>query len=72
MPHGHITRLVPEHDFGFLVCDAGMDWFFVREGIRGGDFSLLWIDELVFFEPEWTATGPRATDICFECFKETA
>ena len=65
MPHGNITRLVPEHGFGFLVDDSGIDWFFVREGIRAGDFAVLWIDELVMFSYEWTPNGPRATDIRF-------
>ena len=63
MPHGHITRLVPEHGFGFLVDDAGMDWFFVREGVRGGTFDGIWLDERVGFSPEWTPNGPRATSI---------
>lgn len=66
MPHGNITRLLPQHDYGFLVDDAGVDWFFVREGIRGGNFASLWLDQRVFFEYEWTPKGPRATDIRFE------
>lgn len=66
MPHGNITRLVPEHGFGFLVDDSGLDWFFLREGIRGADFDLLWLDERVTFAPQWTQSGPRAIDIHFE------
>jgi cold shock CspA family protein len=66
MPHGHIVRLVPEYGFGFLVDDSGLDWFFVRAGIRGDDFGNIWLDERVLFSPEWTAKGPRATDIHFE------
>ena len=66
MPHGNIIRLVPEHGFGFLTDDAGIDWFFAREGIRAGDFSKLWIDERVSFAYEWTPKGPRATNIRFE------
>jgi cold shock CspA family protein len=66
MPHGQITRLVPEHGFGFLTDDAGLDWFFVREGVRGADFGVIWIDERVTFSSEWTPKGPRATDIHFE------
>ena len=69
MPHGHIARLVPEHGFGFLVDDSGVDWFFVREGIRSSDFDNIWLDERVLFSPEWTAKGPRATDIHFELSK---
>ncbi len=57
---------MPEHGFGFLVDDSGTDWFFVRAGVRGGDFGLIWLDERVLFVPEWTSNGPRATDIHFE------
>ncbi len=66
MPHGHITRLVPEHGFGFLVDDAGMDWFFLRAGVRAGSFDGVWIGERVLFSQEWTPSGPRAADIHFE------
>jgi cold shock CspA family protein len=66
MPYGHITRLDPQHGFGFLVDDAGMDWFFVREGVRDGAFDVIWLDERVGFSPESTPTGPRAVDIHFE------
>jgi len=66
MPYGHITRLVPEHGFGFLVDDAGLDWFFVHGGVRDGAFDALWYDERVGFTYEWTPKGPRAADIHFE------
>jgi cold shock CspA family protein len=66
MPYGHITRLVPEHNYGFLVDDSGLDWFFVREGVRNAAFDELWLDERVGFSSEWTPKGPRASDIHFE------
>jgi cold shock CspA family protein len=66
MPYGTITRLVPEHGFGFIVDDAGMDWFFVRSGIRGSGFEDVWLNERVGFSPEWTPQGPRAVDIHHE------
>ena len=66
MPYGHITRLEALHGFGFLVDDAGMDWFFVREGVRDGGFDHLWPDERVGFTQDWTPKGPRAVDIHFE------
>jgi cold shock CspA family protein len=66
MLHGRITRLVPEHGFGFLVDDSGLDWFFVRDGVPDGDLSKVWVGERVVFEPEWTPKGPRATAIRFE------
>jgi cold shock CspA family protein len=66
MLYGHISRLVPEHRFGFLVDDAGLEWFFLVESVRDGSFDRLWIDERVGFKPEWTPRGPLATDIHFE------
>jgi cold shock CspA family protein len=66
MPYGHITRLEPQYGYGFLIDDAGMDWFFVRDGVRSGAFDLIWLDERVGFSPEWTPSGPRAADIHFE------
>jgi cold shock CspA family protein len=62
MPYGEITRLIPEHGFGFLRDDSGLDWFFVVAGVRGrpGD---LWVDERVGFSAEWTPSGPRAVDV---------
>ena len=66
MPYGHITRLEPQHGFGWLVDDSGLDWFFVRTGVRDDQIQLLWLEERVGFSYEWTPKGPRATDIHFE------
>ena len=66
MLHGHITRLEPELGFGWLVDDAGMDWFFVRGGVRGGSFERLARGERVTFDFESTPKGPRAADIALE------
>ena len=64
--YGTIKRLVPAHEFGFIVDDAGMDWFFVPSGVRAGVLERLWPGERVGFSSEWTAQGPRAVDIHFE------
>ena len=45
--YGHITRLEPQHGYGFLVDDSGMDWFFLRGDVRDPGFDRLWIDERV-------------------------
>jgi len=66
MPYGTITRLVPEHGFGFIVDDAGMDWFFVQTGIRGSGLAGVWVNERVGFSAEWTPHGPRAVDVHHE------
>jgi cold shock CspA family protein len=66
MPHGQITRVESEFGFGWLVDDAGMDWFFVRDGVRAGRFDRLVAGERVTFDFETTPRGPRASDIAFE------
>lgn len=63
MLSGTVKRLAGAQGFGFLVDAAGMDWFFVRDGVRGGRFDDLQQDAHVRFVAEWTATGPRATDV---------
>ena len=64
--YGHIARLVPEHGFGFLIDDTGLEWFFVADGVRGARLEDIWPDERVGFSAEWTVKGPRAVDIHFE------
>jgi cold shock CspA family protein len=64
--YGNISRLVPEHGYGFLVDDSGMEWFFLADGVRDGLFYSIWPDERVGFSAEWTPKGPRAVDIHFE------
>jgi cold shock CspA family protein len=65
MPHGTVTRIEPALGFGFIVDDAGMDWCFVREAVRGGAIEDL-AGQRVTFSYEWTAQGPRATDVSLE------
>lgn len=66
MLRGEITRLEPELGFGWIVDDAGMDWFFVRDGVRGGLLERLTRGGRVVFDFEWTPKGPRATAIARE------
>jgi cold shock CspA family protein len=66
MPHRHITRLEPRLGFGWIVDDAGMDWFFVREGVRDAGLERLRKGERVTFDFESTPKGPRASDIAPE------
>ncbi|MCC7124145.1 MAG: cold shock domain-containing protein [Acidobacteria bacterium] len=64
--YGSITRLEPGHGFGFIKDDGGMDWFFVREDVRGERFENIWIGERVGFVIEKTKSGPRAADVHHE------
>jgi cold shock CspA family protein len=72
MPHGTLTRIEPALGFGWIVDDAGLDWFFVRDGVRGGALDQLVTDERVTFSYEWTPKGPRATDVALERPQQTA
>lgn len=62
MLHGYISRVEPSHGFGWLVDEAGMDWFFVRDGVTTA-LEHLSVDERVAFTAEWTAHGPRAAAV---------
>ena len=66
MPYGNVIRIEPDHGFGFIRDDGGMDWFFVAEDVRGGGIEIVWVGERVGFTPEATRTGPRASDIHHE------
>ena len=46
--------------------DAGLDWFFVRAGVRGDAIERLHVDDRVVFDFEMTPTGPRASDVALE------
>jgi cold shock CspA family protein len=72
MPQGQIRRVEPGLGFGFIVDEAGMDWFFVREGVRGGAIDRLHPKDRVVFDFESTPTGPRASDVALEFPQETA
>ena len=64
--YGEILRLEPALGFGFIRDDHDGDWFFVADGVRRGGSTDLWVGERVAFSQEWTARGPRATDIHHE------
>jgi cold shock CspA family protein len=63
MPYGRIVRIEPEHGFGFIRDDGGMDWFFVAGDVRGGRLESVWVGERVGFTQAATPAGPRAADI---------
>jgi cold shock CspA family protein len=60
----------PSLGFGWLTDDAGLDWFFVRAGVRGGDIERLHPKDRVVFDFEATPQGPRASDIAQEYPRE--
>jgi cold shock CspA family protein len=66
MLHGHIRRIEPALGFGFIMDDAGLDWFFLKDDVRGGAIDRLHVSDRVVFDFETTPKGPRATDIVLE------
>lgn len=66
MPHGRISRIEPDLGFGWIEDDAGMDWFFVSEGVHESMRERMRVDERVKFVHEWTPSGPRASAIVSE------
>jgi len=56
---GVITKIVRERGFGFLRDGAGIERFFHRNDVSGGDFDALEVSQPVRFTPDPTATGPR-------------
>lgn len=63
MPQGRVTRIEAQQGFGWLVDDAGLDWFFVSGGVRGAAMDALAPGQRVSFSYEWTPKGPRAADV---------
>ncbi|MCA1725956.1 MAG: DEAD/DEAH box helicase [Thermomicrobia bacterium] len=56
---GVITKIVRERGFGFLRDGAGIERFFHRNDVSGGDFDALEVSQPVRFTPDPAATGPR-------------
>lgn len=63
MLYGLISRVEPALGFGWIVDEAGLDWFFVRDSVTAGTLEELSVNERVGFTSEWTAHGPRAAGI---------
>lgn len=63
MLYGHIKRVVTRHGFGFLLDRTGLEWIFSLPDASGAASNALLPGAHVRFEPEWTASGPRATQL---------
>jgi cold shock CspA family protein len=60
---GHVARLFPNEDAGFLVADDGHEVYFHRHAIVSGDFDKLHAGDEVRFVEEVGEKGPQATTI---------
>ena len=57
---GQIKTLVPDRGFGFILGEGGVEFFFHRSEVLGGDFSTLKPGDRVIFEEVLSPKGPRA------------
>ena len=59
---GISVNIVGEKGFGFIDCN-GVQYFFHRSAVRGGDFNRLQKSQEVTFIVRPSPKGPRAEDV---------
>jgi len=62
-PHGRISLLVPEEDYGRIETSNGRDIYFHRHSVLGDDFDALKIGSEVRFDEEQGDEGPQASTV---------
>ncbi|KAF0191502.1 MAG: cold-shock DNA-binding domain-containing protein [Gammaproteobacteria bacterium] len=62
-PHGRITKLVPEQDYGMIATADGREVYFHRNSVIDEDFDRLAIDNEVRFIEESGEQGPQASTV---------
>jgi ribosomal subunit interface protein len=60
-PHGTITAIHAEQDFGWITTPDGREIYFHRNSVTNADFSSLEPGVAVRFNEESTDTGPKAS-----------
>lgn len=60
-PHGHISQLFPEEDYGFILTPDGREIYFHRNSLKNADFEKLDKATPVRFLEEAGEEGPQAT-----------
>jgi ribosomal subunit interface protein len=60
-PHGTITALHPEQDYGWITTDDGREIYFHRNSVTNADFNSLEAGATVRFNEESTDSGPKAS-----------
>jgi cold shock CspA family protein len=62
-PHGKVSQLFPDEDYGFLETMEGREIYFHRHSLVNGDFDHLEVGrEVAFVEQEGTQ-GPQASTV---------
>ncbi|ALP54532.1 30S ribosomal protein S30 [Candidatus Tenderia electrophaga] len=62
-PHGRVSQLVPEEDYGRIETPLGRDIYFHRNSLVNGEFDKLEIGTEVRFNEEDGEMGPKATSV---------
>ncbi len=62
-PQGHVLRLFPDNDYGFIGTPDGREVYFHRNSIKDNDFDKLVTGMEVRFVEEQGADGPQATAV---------
>lgn len=65
-PHGRVTELVPDEDYGKIQSSDGREFYFHRNSLVQGDFADLEIGSEVRFVEEMGEQGPQASSVYLE------
>lgn len=62
-PHGQISLLVPDQDYGMILAPDGREVYFHRNSVVNGGFEELGVGAEVRFEEEEGDKGPQASTV---------
>jgi len=62
-PHGYVSLLVPDEDFGKIKTPDGREIYFHRHSVLGNNFNALKIGSEVRFDEEQGDEGPQASTV---------
>jgi cold shock CspA family protein len=65
IPHARVSKLVPDHDYGFLTTSEGREIFFHRNSVLHDAFERLELGTEVAFAEESGDRGPQASTVKF-------
>jgi cold shock CspA family protein len=63
VPHGRISQLLPDEDYGRIETSDGRDIYFHRNSVINGNFDKLELGSEVRFDEEMGDDGPQASTV---------